>query len=99
MAARGGRRKTLGIAAGLSRGAGRAGLDVHELTARRRERSVSEARETEGKRSRWPFEALGWVGWSWEAQRGSLPASTSISSRFSSDRNLEENKEMGRQGI
>ena len=68
MAARGGRRKTLGIAAGLYRGAGRAGLDVRELTARRRERSVSEARETEGKRSRWPFGALGWVGWSWEAQ-------------------------------
>ena len=37
MAARGGRRKTLGIAAGLSRGAGRAGLDVRELTARRRD--------------------------------------------------------------
>ena len=55
IAARGGRRKTLGIAAGLSRGAGRAGLDVRELTARRRERSVSGARENEGKRSRWPF--------------------------------------------
>ena len=63
MAARGGRRKTLGIAAGLSRGGGRAGLDVRELTARRRELPVSEARETEGKRSRWPFEALGWAGW------------------------------------
>ena len=72
MAARGGRRKTLGIAAGLSRGAGRAGLDVRELMARWRERFVSEARETEGKRSRWPFEALGWVGWSWEAQSALL---------------------------